>query len=124
MTFTPGQVMGIQADADYYHIKCAIDAYGEQAIKTVVRETATGASDDDALALFLEDKWPADREGNPIHALVTPEHDESIYGATYSDGAQTFIQYPAVCGRCLHYLASVEDIRIHGGPLDDEAVQL
>lgn len=114
------RVMGITADADCYHLKCAIDQYGEPAIKTVVKAEADDISDDDIIAAFLEDLWPEDREHNPIRALVSPRDDLFIYGGQYQDGERV---YPAVCGACLHLIASERDIVKHGGAVNDGAVQ-
>lgn len=113
------EVVGIAADADTYHIKCAEAQYGKLAINTVRIAEELGASDDFIVAAFLAEEWPADREGNPIRAITVERDEYLLYGHPLDEN-----RYPAVCGKCLDYIASKSDIRNHGGSLKDDSVQL
>ena len=123
-TYAYYEVVGIAADADTYHLKCAEAQYSKLAINTVKLAEELGASDDFIIAAFMAEEWPADREGNPIRAIVAGNSndrrdDDLLYGHPLDEN-----RYPAVCGKCLDYIAAVDDLRAHGVALDDGATQL
>lgn len=106
-----GVIIGVTADADVYHLDCAIARYGADAISQVCFSESSGMSDAEILYHILQDTWPKGhlKPYDGIRAVMVGRDDDLIFGNAVDDST------PASCGRCLHTLAA----RLSGDDMRD-----
>jgi len=101
--YRDGTIIGVTADADVYHLDCAIAIYGLEAIETVCRNEDSGMSDNEILSRVLNDSWPLGhlKPHDAIRAVIVGRDNDLIFGNDLDDST------PASCGafRCHHTLA-------------------
>lgn len=97
-----GVIIGVTADADVYHLDCAIAQYGYDAIAQVCFDEDSGISDFEIVQRIIDGTWARGhlKPYDGIRAVMVGRDTDLIFGNPVDDST------PASCGRCLHTLAA------------------